>query len=206
MDIFKKLFNTFKRNSLIKIQGNAVNFLDLNIPYPTKDLIFHTNENPENRVGGFGIKISIDLDHLKFDTAETPLSEPSLIWLQLPIEINNELEKEAMYWPNYFDFSPKHRYQYLKWLENIEEATNKSYAYLYYYGLERKMLLGNYDLAVKETLRLLKFHDIASYQGILMASILRNKFEIFNDHLEILTKRMDNASLFMYNGPRNLDS
>ena len=98
--------------------------------------------------------------------------EPSLIWTRLPIESNNELETQPMYYPSYSDLSPKHRFQYLNWLRDVAQETNLSYVFLYYYGLERHMLVGNYDMAVDETLRLLQYHDKSSFRGYVTSALI----------------------------------
>lgn len=107
-------------------------------------------------------------------------AEPSLIWKRLAVEPNNWLEERPMYWPSYAQFSPEHRYQYLKWLQDIEKPTNLSYVFLYFYGLERHMLIGSYDAAVDEVLRLLNSHRKGSFRSyattsLIVASIYRNK-------------------------------
>ena len=82
-----------------------------------------------------------------------------------------------MYWPSYSAFSPEARYEYLRWLSDITQPTNLSYVFLYFYGLERHLLVGEYDAAVDEIVRLLKAHPKKSFiqyasQSLIIASLL----------------------------------
>lgn len=133
------------------------------IPEPTKSLLWITNEDTSKITSPFTLKISITLTDTGIETSKDDghnfYGEPSLIWTKLKIEENKEIEAEPMYWPSYSGLSPKQRYQYLNWLQDITQPTNLSYVFLYFYGLERHMLVGNYDGAVSEILRLLKYND-----------------------------------------------
>ena len=49
------------------------------------------------------------------------------------------------YWPSYSSVSPEHRQTYLTWLAGGKSDTNfpAGYAFLYFYGIERRLLLDN---------------------------------------------------------------
>lgn len=155
------------------------------IPEPTRSLLWITDENPSKTASPLGIRITFDLSsqNVNIDDGHNYFGEPSLIWTKLPIEQNNELETQAMYYPSYSGLSPKHRFQYLNWLRDITKESNLSYVFLYYYGLERHMLVGNYDLAVEEVLRLIKHHNKNSFRtyainSLILASGYRKKTDI----------------------------
>lgn len=168
--------------------GNDQLIKSLQIPEPTRSLLFVTDENPEKIQSPLGMTIGIGIDSStgKVTASEEEkgfYAEPSLIWTKLAVKPNNWLEKKAMYWPVYAQFSPEHRYQYLCWLKNIEQPANLSYVFLYFYGLERHMLVGNYDRAVDEIVRLLRAHDKSSFRAyatrsLIVASLVRNRLDI----------------------------
>src|SRR6056297_1143355 len=119
------------------------------------------------------------------DNKSSIYAEPSLIWTKLPIRANNGLEKRPIYYPSYFKLSPECRYQYLNWLQDITKETNLSYVFLYYYGLERHLLVGSYDSAVDEIIRLVKYHDKGSLKSyasnaLLASSVYRERFNILD--------------------------
>lgn len=157
-------------SNLPAVQGNNNLISQFLIPEPTKSLLWATDENTSKISAVNQIRISISVENGQFKSKTTDenynfYSEPSLIWTRLPVEPNNELETQKMYYPTYSGFSPKHRYQYINWLRDVTQETNLSYVFLYYYGLERQLLVGNYDLAVDEILRLIKYHDKGSFKG-----------------------------------------
>lgn len=179
----RALANIFNENKL------SVSF---QIPEPTRSLVFITDENISKRKNPMSISITISLDfengkaNTTRDNNKASLyAEPSLIWTKLPVKKNNDLEEKAMYYPSYAELSAEQRYQYINWLRNVEQETNLSYVFLYYYGLERHLLIGNYDAAVDEILRLLKFHDRGSFKSyattaLIAASVYRKRPDILN--------------------------
>ncbi len=145
------------------------------IPEPTRSLLWITDEDTSKISSVHQISITINLGNTDSEIKDESYgfySEPSLIWTKLPIQANNDLETQAMYYPSYTGLSPKHRYQYLNWLRDVTQETNLSYVFLYYYGLERHMLIGNYDLAVEEVLRLIEHHNKSSFKTYAINSLI----------------------------------
>lgn len=160
------------------------------IPEPTRSLVFVTDENPSQAkiASSPSIVVKIGMNGV---TSERELhtnlnAEPSMIWTKLPIHKNNNLEEKAIYYPAYTTFTPEQRYQYLMWLHDVTQPTNLSYVFLYYYGLERHMLLGDFDVAAREVLRLLKFHDKGTFRSyaetaLLVSVIYRKRFDFLKE-------------------------
>ena len=144
-------------------------------------------------------KGEVDVEVHEVDNNKTITSEPSMIWTRLPVIQNNEMEAEPMYCPSYIGLSPKHRFQYLSWLQDVSQPTNLSYVFLYYYGLERHLLYGNFDLALEETMRLLEFHPHISFfsyakPALLAACAYRKKPEVI-DKYPVLLEHPSNEAL-----------
>lgn len=175
----------------------------LQIPEPTRSLLFITEEDTSKiqSASGFSITISVNPNTGQAEMSEDMkgfFAEPSLIWTKLPIKANSDLETQAMYWPAYSQFSSEHRYQYLRWLKNIEQPTNLSYVFLYFYGLERHLLVGNYDEAVDEIVRLLKSHTQKSFRqyatsSLIAASLVRKRLDIVDRVPSLLEEEVDEA-------------
>lgn len=148
----------------------------LQIPEPTKSLLWITDEDTSKISFPMNIKVNISITgrniNMNINDGHNFYAEPSLIWTRLPIEPNGELESKPMYYPSYAALSPKQRFQYLSWLRNIDQETNLSYVFLYFYGLERQLLVGNYGLAVDEILKLIKYHDMASFKWYATNSLI----------------------------------
>ncbi|MFA5751062.1 MAG: TerB N-terminal domain-containing protein [Candidatus Paceibacterota bacterium] len=174
------------------------------IPEPTRSLLFVTNENTSKISSPFQLKITISFNQeveSKIDDGHNFFAEPSLIWTQLPIKKNNELETKPMYYPAYSSLTPEHRYQYLCWLRDITQPTNLSYVFLYYYGLERNLLVGNFDLAVQEVFKLLKYHDKGTFRSyaqnaLIVSALHKNRIDIFEKD-SFLFDSLSNESLII---------
>jgi hypothetical protein len=74
--------------------------------------------------------------------ANTPapcLIDPSLKVASGRVSTNAEMG----YWPSYADITPEHRLAYLNWLSTGKRDTSfpVGYAFLYFYGLERRLLV-----------------------------------------------------------------
>lgn len=148
-----------------------------NIQEPTRSLLWTTNSDPSKarHLGQYIIKIRFSVDRHEEKDPEDKYnlySEPSLIWTKMPIKRNKFLEERKMYYPAYSELSPENRWQYLSWLQNIEKDTNPSYAFLYYYGLERHLLIGDFDNAVREVIKLFKHFKKINYLGGIINSLI----------------------------------
>ncbi len=169
------------------------------IPEPTMSLLWITNEDPKKIKNPLGLKINIGFDGNVNNSEEDELfSEPSLIWTKLEVTPNNNLENKPMYWPVYARFTPEIRFQYLNWLTDITKPTNLSFVFLYFYGLERHLLVGDYDMAVEEILRLLKYHTQGSFKyyatrSLIVASIIRKRPDIIARAPFIMQEEIDEA-------------
>ncbi|MDD2656205.1 MAG: TerB N-terminal domain-containing protein [Patescibacteria group bacterium] len=187
-----------KVTGITKIQNNI---LTAKIPEPTRSLIFTTDENPSKFKNVASIGISINIFEEQKDKNLNIFSEPSLIWIKLPIVPNSNLEQSKMYYPSYATLNPECRYQYLEWLKDITKETNLSYVFLYYYGLERHLLIGNYDLAVDEVIRLVKYHNKGSFKSYASTALLSSS--IYHKRPDILKRapfildNLTNIGLFL---------
>jgi hypothetical protein len=73
----------------------------------------------------------------------TARDEPSLINPVLPVEEYHDNAAEPLpHWPTYEGMSPTARHRYLEWLADGARAPiDIGYVFLYFYGLERRLLL-----------------------------------------------------------------
>lgn len=173
------------------------------IPEPTRSLLWVTSEDVSKirTPGQYVIEIRSTPKEKDEKDKYNFYSEPSLIWARLPIKKNNALENGALYCPAYSTLTPEQRWQYLCWLRNVEEETNLSYVFLYYYGLERHLLLGDYDKAVDEILRLLKHHRKKSFPDYAIAALItasahRKRLDII-EKAPMLLDEITNEALYL---------
>lgn len=182
---------------------------NFHIPEPTLSLLWVTDEDVSKIEHAGSITIQITLTENGADVKQREngfYAEPSLIWSKLAIKPNANLETRAMYYPSYSTFSPEIRFQYLNWLRDITKPTNLSYVFLYFYGLERHLLVGDYDKAVDEIIRLVKYHDQKSFRAyastsVIVASLARKRLDIIDRMPSLLEEEVDEAlALRIYKG------
>ncbi len=163
------------------------------LPYGDKIPYLMSSDGSKIPFGDFTIQKYIEDNETLYD-------EPSLIWTQLPVAPNNsELPKQPYYYPRYDGLSPEMRFQYLNWLRDVSQPTWLSYVFLYLYGLNRHLILGDYEAAVEEVKLLLKHHDIGAYayNDLALASVIRGK-NILDKTPEIEEHLFDPAWLRAY--------
>ncbi len=196
MNFFSQLFN--KNKLSLKREYDLLAYY--HIPEPTRSLIFINNDDiskirdPNSII--LALTITDDRVNSNIDNGKNFYAEPSAIWTKLPVEKNNLLETEPIYYPKYSKLSPKNRYQYLMWLCDVTRDTNLSYVFLYYYGLERHLLAGNFELAFKEIIRLLRYHDRGTFRryaetALIVSSLYRKRFDLIQENI------------FLYDGVSN---
>lgn len=207
MSLLKKLFGSNKQSDSTSLTVNKSSALmtGIFIPELTKSLLWVTNEDTSKISSPMSIKITISLQpdgaKMETDDGHNFYGEPSLIWTKLPVQKNTDLEEKPMYYPSYSHLYPKNRFQYLSWLQDVTKPTNLSYVFLYYYGLERHLLVGNFDLASQEIFRLLKYHDKGSFRAyaqnaLIVSALHKNRVDIF-DKDSFLFESLSNESLIV---------
>ena len=113
--------------------------------------------------------------------------EPSVISSTLPIRKpqGNDYVESLPYWPRYDAMTPEQRWVYVNWLTDITQPINIGYVFVYYYGLERHLIMGNFEDAVEEILLLQKHHHHKSFLGysstaLVVAMYARGDFKYFD--------------------------
>jgi len=124
------------------------------IPADVKELLWFTNEKPRT------------IHHTRFNTLDFSLKnaqynshllrEPSTIYFILPLRVPSDfsLVKKIPYMPSYCGMNPEQRYVYLYWLRDISSEIDIGYRFLFYYGLERRLLLGDVKKSFNMIVRL----------------------------------------------------
>lgn len=88
--------------------------------------------------------------------------EPSLIIESLPVKQGPA--EPLGYYPSYQTMTPQQRFKYLSWLRDVSQIIDIGYVFTFYYGLEKHIVDGDTESAVK-TIKILKqYHDNSSFQ------------------------------------------
>ncbi|MFA4932239.1 MAG: TerB N-terminal domain-containing protein [Caldisericia bacterium] len=159
--------------------GSGLRRLEFKIPARTAGLLY-TARGPSTR-GDFEFRVRLDLLSGSFEGLPFR-SEPSTIFVDEPAVLPKDTSSVPgpPYYPRYGALSPYQRGIYLNWLQDPISAVDPGYLFVYYYGLERQLLLGDFQNAVDEILMLRRYHANASFQfyslnALLTACVARNR-------------------------------
>jgi len=144
-------------HSLVPFFGNLL------IPENIRQLLWFgdgkfQNYNPENDQ-------KVIFENELFKVTFSFQKEPSLIFTGMPVDFksNSETVEKLGYYPSYEGLNPQQRFVYLKWLCDITKPVDIGYVFIFYYGLERHLVSGNYSDAVNTILTLNQYHKHPSF-------------------------------------------
>lgn len=171
----------------------------------TAKLLFISDEDPGSVSKFASLSITIDLIGGTVRACKVSPQEPSVIYLRMPVRKprNPDEIPRPNYYPTYAELTPEQKWIYLNWLRQISEPVNIGYVFIYYYGLERHLLLGDFDLAFEEILQLRKYHKNHSFLVYSRSALLHScVFRKRPDRLEDLSRSGElfgsgNAELLM---------
>jgi hypothetical protein len=192
----------------VTIQGTAivpVKDYEITTSERTAKLLYVSDEDPKNVSFGLGLSITIDLIGGTVKTSNLSPQEPSTIYLRMAVRKaqNPDEIPRPNYYPTYAGLTPEQKWIYLNWLCQVSEPVNIGYVFIYYYGIERHLLLGEFDLAFDEILHLRKYHKNHSFIGYSGSALLHSCFfRKRQDRLEDLSRSgelfgLGNAELLM---------
>lgn len=130
--------------------------------------------------------------------------EPSLIFTSLPISFRTRSNPKDRigYFPTYQSLSPGERWTYLEWLCNMQKPIDIGYVFIFYYGLERHLIYGNYKEAIDTILYLRHYHKNNSFKSysnnaLIMSAILHKDKESLIKILEDIEGGSCNGNLLL---------
>lgn len=127
-------------------------------------------------------------------------TEPSLLYSKLPIDPKTKIEPEENigYYPTYEGLNPGQRWTYLNWLRDVSKPINIGYVFIFYYGLERHLVYGNYKEAVDTILLLREHHKNTSFNGYSSNALIMSS--ILHDDIDTLLRVLKNTDSKSYHG------
>jgi TerB N-terminal domain len=149
----------------------------LAVPARTAKLLFISHDPPPVHRSGLGVSISIHIYDGHIDVENISPDEPSTIYTAMPIRrpTNPDLTPRPDYYPSYAGLSMDQKWIYLRWLTDITQTINIGYVFIYYYGLERHLLIGDFDDAFDEILLLRQTHsDNSSFESYSRSALLNS--------------------------------
>lgn len=153
------------------------------IPLHRVKLLFISHNLPRGHAFGFQINISQSFDG-KMEIEHEEPDDPSTIYSCLPVCVpkSNTSVPKLPYFPSYSNMTCEQRGIYLRWLSDISNTIDIGYVFVYYYGLERHLVKGDFDAAVDEIITLRKYHSHSSFQFYSASALV---------HACLIRKRID---------------
>ncbi|WP_352404472.1 TerB N-terminal domain-containing protein [Sporanaerobacter acetigenes] len=119
--------------------------------------------------------------------------EPSVLYVSLPIKKPTDINKvdSPSYYPSYKNLDPEQRWIYLNWLIDPYKPIDIGYVFIFYYGLERHLVLGEFDKAFDVILKLRQTHNNNSFKyysdnALVLSTILHNRPDKLKQYLECI--------------------
>jgi len=175
----------------------------IKIPPHRRKLLFISHERPRGH--GFGLQFTISISAQgDFDLNKEVPDDPSTIYSMLPIVDPKSVEyvPKLSYFPSYSEMHPEQRGLYLRWLYDVRREIDIGYVFVYYYGLERHLVIGDFDAAFDEIQLLRKHHTNGSFQSysasaLVYSCLLRKRPDKLLQLYESGFDYFDNANLLI---------
>ncbi len=194
------LQNNSNASSNEKTQPNTNSSHDLTIFPGTNnlntDLLYISDMAPKDiPIIGNGVHIKITFENGVPKIKQDEKLDPSTIFRKLAISkpLSFDSVEKLSYWPSYSAMQPTQRFIYLSWLNNVTLPIDMGYVFVYYYGLERQLLFGNFEKAFNEIIKLRLYHKNKSFQRYSEDALIFSCF--YNKRLDLLLNDYGEASL-----------
>lgn len=125
--------------------------------------------------------------------------EPSLLYLSPPIRrpSNPDLVERPPYYPSYNELTPEQKWMYWRFLSDPYNPNNDiGYVFIFYYGLERHLLHGNFDSAFDVILKLRNIYSNKSFQmysssALILSAMLHKRPDCAEKFIESLDREYE---------------
>ncbi|MCC3868648.1 TerB N-terminal domain-containing protein [Terrisporobacter mayombei] len=187
MGLLSKIGNLINVNN--NLSSNKENMF-INIPNDIMELLWFKDGKYKNYEDKKAKEDKIESNGITITFSFLSKQEPSLISINNMIKNSQNKDIETPgYYPSYDELTPQQRWIYLNWLKNIDNKIDISYVFLFYYGLERHLLFGDYTKAWNILCRLRKNHKNQSFisystNALIATCIIRNRPDLFIQLLE----------------------
>lgn len=165
----------FRKKNANKLSGTGLITKDKEIVRPTpnlrvhsdlEDLLWFADGPKKNYIPTPGQVTRIDLGNHYITIEFSSTQEPSLISTKAAVSINPAYAEKLPYYPSYEEMSPSQRGMYWKFLEDpYNPSFDIGYVFVLYYGLERHLLLGEFEKAINIIIKLRDIHSNGSFQS-----------------------------------------
>ncbi|MBO6793016.1 MAG: TerB N-terminal domain-containing protein [Balneolaceae bacterium] len=196
----------FKRKNKNKTQGNPEGKINpsketslaikgIDVHPEIRDLLWIGEGYFKNYSQEANNKTEFEIDGILFTISFYGSEEPSLIYPSQRVTKSNITQVERPpYYPTYSGLSPAQKWVYANLLSNpYNPEINIGFVFILYYGLERHLLLGNFEQAFEVILKLRDVHSNSSFQSysakaLILSCILHKRPDLILRFIDSLDK------------------
>lgn len=182
------------RDTSVDRTGLHVGSYSFAIPRHTATLLYTSEDKPcldDFRMGGaMVITLNVSTGATSYEERKHT-AERSTVFVNLPVSQPRDpsLVEKPDYWPAYVWLAQEQRWIYLNWLQNVSDDVDLGYVFLYFYGLERRMLTKDFEQAFHEAVLLRQHHAKGSFpefaeQSVLAACTIQNNGDFAREYLK----------------------
>lgn len=177
-------------NEIIPVTTNIKKY---HVTKRTQKLLYLSKNHPPPKVYGIGFIATANNNYTNRKIIDPNSFEPSTIYVKQtvrkPKTINTVPSPD--YYPSYVKLTPEQKWIYLTWLRDVSQPIHIGYVFLYYYGLERHLLIGEFDLAIDEIIYLRTHHNNSSFifyssGALLYACLLQKRVDRLKDIVPLI--------------------
>lgn len=202
---------TPKTPEIASNESKSLSVQGLKIHDDLRDLIWIADGKYKNYKQSQDKNNSIDVNGFRITISFMNEEEPSLIYTNQKISPAQRIEDIARppYYPTYSGLTPEQKWVYLNLLANpYNPAIDIGFVFILYYGLERHLLLGNFEKAIDVILKLRDVHTNKSFQSysanaIILSCMIHQRGDLVLKFIQSLDKEhefafSDNLFLICY--------
>lgn len=188
---------TTPKSSEIAFKGTrSLSIKGLTIHDDLRDLVWIGDGKYQNYEQTQENNNSVDLNGIRITVSFLNQEEPSLIYTNQNVSPSRRIEEveRPPYYPTYSGLTPEQKWVYLNLLANPYNSTiDIGFVFILYYGLERHLLLGNFEKAFEVILKLRDVHTNSSFQSysanaIILSCMIHQRGDLILKFIQSLDK------------------
>ena len=200
-----------EKKDIAPIKNTSLSVKGLTIHEDLKELVWIGDGKYKNYKQSKGDENSFEIDGYRITISFQNQEEPSLIYTNQKISQPKDISdvERPSYYPTYTELSPEQKWVYLNLLSNpYNTEIDIGFVFILYYGLERHLLLGNFEKAISVILKLRDVHTNKSFQSysanaVVLSCMLHKRGDLVLDFIKSLDKEhelafSDNLFLICY--------
>src|SRR5665648_369068 len=156
-----------EKSNEVAAKSNFITENQFDVHPDVKDLLWFENGPYKNYKNEQAESNQVDIGGIKVKFSFPGMEEPSLINTKMVIRQTGDTSKvdRPPYYPTYAGLTPEQRGVYTKILLNpYDTSIDIGFIFIFYYGIERHLLLGNFEKAFETTIKPVSYTHLRAHE------------------------------------------